>query len=286
MAEEQALVQLMDTLDGLELTKSEYEWLEQRFAAMTEKEQLLFRSAMKLEKPETASGAISIASQLHCYELFYSAGDEDALGQFVMKHLEQVPDASRPYFSPAYVGQMFRQEGASGVFCEGHYIRRSAAPKHQPDKNLSELPTTGEYAIRIKLASRSNMEGVWIGFPDAGEYTDPNYPDELLLGLDAMQVERLSECIALEVDCCLPQLMDILSQYDSASELVRHAIDAFFRRNVLQYDYEGKTVCFVGSNACAYSGVLTEVADSYNIKIKKIAPSSMPGLVKYHSTDR
>ena len=38
MAEEQALVQLMDTLDGLELTKSEYEWLEQRFAAMTEKQ--------------------------------------------------------------------------------------------------------------------------------------------------------------------------------------------------------------------------------------------------------
>lgn len=178
MAEEQALVQLMDTLDGLELTKSEYEWLEQRFAAMTEKEQFLFRGAMKLEKPETASGAISIASQLHCYELFYSAGDEDALGQFVMKHLEQVPDVARPYLSPAYVGQMFQQEGASGVFCEGHYIRRSAAPEHQPDKNLSELPTTGEYAIRIKLASRSNMEGVWIGFPDAGEYTDPNYPDE------------------------------------------------------------------------------------------------------------
>ena len=49
MAEEQALVQLMDTLDGLELTKSEYEWLEQRFAAMTEKEQFLFRGAMKLE---------------------------------------------------------------------------------------------------------------------------------------------------------------------------------------------------------------------------------------------
>ena len=100
MAEEQALVQLMDTLDGLELTKSEYEWLEQRFAAMTEKEQFLFRGAMKLEKPETASGAISIASQLHCYELFYSAGDEDALGQFVMKHLEQVPDVARPYLPP------------------------------------------------------------------------------------------------------------------------------------------------------------------------------------------
>ncbi|MFR6395335.1 MAG: hypothetical protein ACLUNQ_09855 [Oscillospiraceae bacterium] len=64
-----------------------------------------------------------------------------------------------------------------------------------------------------------------MGFPDSGEYIDSNHPDELLLGLDALQAESLSECIALEVDCCLPQLTDILSQYDSAGELVRHAID-------------------------------------------------------------
>ena len=37
MAEEQALVQLMDTLDGLELTKSEYEWLGKGVAPLTEK---------------------------------------------------------------------------------------------------------------------------------------------------------------------------------------------------------------------------------------------------------
>ena len=62
-------------------------------------------------------------------------------------------------------------------------------------------------------------------FPDSGEYIDSNHPDELLLGLDSLQAESLSECIALEVDCCLPQLTGILDQYDSASELVRHAID-------------------------------------------------------------
>ena len=69
------------------------------------------------------------------------------------------------------------------------------------------------------------MEGIWVGFPDSGDYIDSNHPDELLLGLDALQAESLSECIALEVDCCLPQLTGILDQYDSASELVRHAID-------------------------------------------------------------
>mgnify|MGYP000113913604 FL=1 len=53
----------------------------------------------------------------------------------------------------------------------------------------------------------------------------PQHPDELLLALDALEVESLSECIAVDVGCCLPQLKDILSQYGSAAELVRHAID-------------------------------------------------------------
>ena len=43
--------------------------------------------------------------------------------------------------------------------------------------------------------------------------------------MDALEAETLTECIAVDVDCCLPQLGDILSQYDSAAELIRHAID-------------------------------------------------------------
>lgn len=70
---------------------------------------------------------------------------------------------------------------------------------------------------------------------------------------------------------------------DYVYNLVYTSIDAFFTRNVVQYNYAGKTVCFVGSNACAYSDVLVEVARKYGITIHKILPSSMPGLVKYHS---
>ena len=63
------------------------------------------------------------------------------------------------------------------------------------------------------------------GFPDTGDHMDAAHPDELLLGLDELHAETLSECIVLEVDCCLPQLEDIPDQYASAGELVRHAID-------------------------------------------------------------
>lgn len=77
-------------------------------------------------------------------------------------------------------------------------------------------------------------------------------------------------------------LMDKTDQ-DYVYNLVHNSIKAFFERNVLQYDYKDKVICFVGSNACSYSGILNDVADSYGIKIKKIVPSSMSGLVKYHS---
>ena len=64
-----------------------------------------------------------------------------------------------------------------------------------------------------------------MGFPDTDEYIDAAHPDELLLALDELEAESLTECIAMEVDCCLPQLEDIPSQYDSAAQLIRHAID-------------------------------------------------------------
>ena len=66
--------------------------------------------------------------------------------------------------------------------------------------------------------------------------------------------------------------------------LVYDGIDAFFSRNLMQYDYHGADVCFVGTNACNYSDILKEVADSHGMVIRKITTSSIPGLIAYHST--
>lgn len=215
---------LFDKLDGFYVTKSEHDWLERRFSNMTEKEKILFQGAMELEKPQEIGHVMRIASQLDCYDLFYGAGDEAALGKFVMESIECSSDAARPFLNAEHLGAAYHQS-QNGAFCTGHYVRniKLADPFVEEDPTLQ--PVAGDYAIRVKLASRSNMEGIWVGFPDSGEYIDSNHPDELLLGLDSLQAESLSECIALEVDCCLPQLTGILDQYDSASELVRHAID-------------------------------------------------------------
>ena len=44
---------LSPLLEGMEMSKSEHDWMEQRFENMTAKEELLFRGAMQIEGPKT-----------------------------------------------------------------------------------------------------------------------------------------------------------------------------------------------------------------------------------------
>lgn len=216
---------LTPLLEGMEMGKSEHDWLEQRLENMTAKEELLFRGAMQIESPRDIQTTIQILQGLDHYQLLYGAEDDVLLGRFVMEHIHTPTHAARGYLDPEIVGAAYREHG-SGSFVENHYVERLNPDRPLPEVNPNvPLPITGEYAIRVKLVSRNNMEGVWIGFPDTGEYMDTAHPDELLLGLDALQAETLDQCMAVDVDCALPQITDILNQYDSAGELVRHAID-------------------------------------------------------------
>ncbi|NDW09783.1 hypothetical protein [Dysgonomonas sp. 520] len=66
-------------------------------------------------------------------------------------------------------------------------------------------------------------------------------------------------------------------------ELIYKNIKRFFKRNVLQYDYQNYPVSFIGSVAHNYSDILLQVSKEYDIEIKQIVESPMPGLVKYHT---
>lgn len=66
-------------------------------------------------------------------------------------------------------------------------------------------------------------------------------------------------------------------------QLVYSAFMKFFTRNVGAYPYRDYPVCFVGSTACIYSGILRQAAADFGVEIKKIVRNSMPGLVEFHS---
>ena len=215
---------LLDRLEGMLMTKRQYSWLERRLQEMTVKECRMFAAALDIESPETVEQVIDIASQLDRCSLLYGAGDVRALGLYYMDYIEPAPEAARSYLKTDQIGQSCL-DSVTGCFHSGHFVRLDSEIDYSQEQDLDALPTTGDYAIRVKLASRNNMDGVWVGFPDSGETTAGLYPDELRLGLQALQVENLGECIALEVDCILPQLTDILDQYDSTEKLLNHAMN-------------------------------------------------------------
>ena len=72
-------------LEGMEMGKSEHDWLEQRLESMTAKEELLFRGAMQIESPRDIQTTIKILQGLDHYQLLYGAEDDVLLGRFVME---------------------------------------------------------------------------------------------------------------------------------------------------------------------------------------------------------
>ena len=89
---------LSPLLNGMELNKSEHDWLEQRFENMTAKEELLFQGAMQIEHPRTAQETIQILQGLEHYRLLYGADDDVSLGRFVMEHIHTTTPAARGYY--------------------------------------------------------------------------------------------------------------------------------------------------------------------------------------------
>ena len=90
---------LFNLLDGMEMTKSEHDWLELRFANMTEKERLLFTGARELERPTQADRVMELANQLPCFDLYYGVWDDEALGRFVLENLERPSPEAVPFLN-------------------------------------------------------------------------------------------------------------------------------------------------------------------------------------------
>ena len=67
---------LAPLLEGMEMGKSEHDWLEQRLEGMTAKEELLFRGAMQIESPRDIQTTIQILQGLDHYQLLYGAEDD------------------------------------------------------------------------------------------------------------------------------------------------------------------------------------------------------------------
>lgn len=65
-------------------------------------------------------------------------------------------------------------------------------------------------------------------------------------------------------------------------QLVKNSFCAFFKRNVMQYNYQHYPIHFVGSIAYHYQEVLQDAANEMGITIETIEKSPISGLISYY----
>lgn len=64
--------------------------------------------------------------------------------------------------------------------------------------------------------------------------------------------------------------------------IINESFDAFFERNVFQYEYKKHPVSFVGSVAFYFQDILRETAQKKDILVGQIIDNPMLGLLEYH----
>ncbi|MDE6266654.1 MAG: hypothetical protein K2M07_04825 [Muribaculaceae bacterium] len=152
-----------------------------------------------------------------------------------------------------------------------------------------------------KIVKNIRPLGYVLGDEGSGAYIGKRFIADCLKGLApvALTEQFISE-YSIEMENVLDEIYIhalasvLLSSYSNfllkhlddeyVRDLIYNSFMEFFRRNIAAYDYKNHPVSFVGSVACNFSEILQEAARDFNVEVLKIVPSSMPGLVEYHTT--
>lgn len=202
--------------DLLELpgTPEEREWIRERLETLSVRESYVLAAATSRHPPESAAEAADCLHSLDDYEVYFHAGSYAELGTRYY-----VPKDVLPYTDLERLGKMFKDEHP-GLFVGQCYV---TYPKQPADSGSLEkkLPPLRDdnWKIKLKLASPAVPDGVWMRLPCFdGEM--PVESLEVILALHELNVRSLEGCTLLEARCVIPEICDLMKQYDSMTGLV------------------------------------------------------------------
>ncbi|MCE5332313.1 MAG: ATPase [Bacteroidales bacterium] len=82
-----------------------------------------------------------------------------------------------------------------------------------------------------------------------------------------------------------PFLSEHISE-SSVYDIVYAGFVSFFKRNVMQYDFQTMKTSFIGSVGFYFKDLLLKAAAECGVTVDAVEKSPMPGLIKYHTTNR
>lgn len=209
-----------------DMTEVEKAWANQRVSELSVKERCQFYAAMQSIRPQTGEEAVNLLLNLSDYEVCYPAGSYEQLGRFALEG-KSYPPTILPYIDVDVLGRKYEDEHP-GLFVGSCYVQYPAQHTHPAyeRKNPQTLKDDG-WSVKLKLASPAKPEGVWIRLPD---YALPNdgKPDEIAIALNELGVQQIDECTLLDAKCILPEVGELMEQYDTLADLVYDGNDLGF----------------------------------------------------------
>ena len=205
-------------------TDAEQEWLRERLETLSAKERVILRAVLSWEELETAEDAVNLLMLVgnDNYDFYCPVTNYADLGRcYLGEKRTNLTDSPKRLAELEALGRFFEQD-SPGKFVEDCYVLhpRSIMLQLYSRRNPEEL--NDGWNIRVKLASESCPEGVWIHLPDY-PFTQGGSPDEIGIALRRLGVEDVGACRIMDARCNVPGVGDIPAQYDSAEALLNDA---------------------------------------------------------------
>ena len=251
-------------------TDAEQKWLREKLETLSPKENAILTALLSWKEPKTAADAVNLLLNVsRCDVCFPVSGYADLGERYLKERGVNLPDGAEKFTDMEAMGRICEKK-FPGQFVGDCYVLRPRQSLWEPYSAQNPESLSDGWNIRVKLASESCPEGVWIHLPDYN-FIEDELTGEIGIALRRLGAEDIGECRIMDAQCDVPGVGDIPAQYDSVENLLFDANNMGFlleERFQGAPDFQEKFAAALEYENCATLADAVSVgddADSYEI---------------------
>ena len=203
-------------------TDAEQKWLREKLETLSPKESAVLTALLSWKEPKTAADAVNLLLNVGQCEVYSPVSNYADLGERYLKEQGvKLPAGAEKFTDMEALGRICERK-SPGQFVGDCYVLRPESVMPEPYSARNPESLGDGWNIRVKLASESCPEGVWIHLPDYN-FVEDELTGEIGIALRRLGAEDIGECRVLDARCNVPGVGNIPAQYDSVEALLYDA---------------------------------------------------------------
>ena len=216
-------------------TDAERKWLREKLETLSPKESAVLTALLSWKEPKTAADAVNLLLNVSRCDVYFPVSGYADLGERYLKEEGvTLPEGAEEFTDMEALGRICERK-FPGQFVGDCYVLHPGQSLWEPYSAQTPESLSYGWNIRIKLASESCPEGVWIHLPDYN-FVEDELTGEIGIALRRLGAEDIGECRILDAQCNVPGVGDIPAQYDSIEALIYDANNMGF---LLEEHFQG-----------------------------------------------